>query len=69
MFGTNLDVEISCLDPQCEGTLVAQFKGRGESEIVTSSCSECQHKFDVNRVDWSDTPNDEVGWKVIPHNE
>lgn len=64
MFGTNLDVEISCLDPQCGGTLVAQFEGGKEIEDCQSYCCECGHAYNVVRNDWSDTPEDEVSWNV-----
>lgn len=69
MFGTNLDVEISCLDPQCGGTMVAQFEDKtGVAEVVTY-CSSCGHAYDVFRKNFSDTPDDEVSWSVNAHNE
>jgi len=67
MFGDKLDIEVSCLDPQCDGTIVAQFEGNEETELVSATCSSCQHMYDINRSNYSDYPDGECGWKVIPH--
>lgn len=64
MFDNKLDIEASCLDPQCDGTFVVQFEGKIGGEECHSYCSDCEHGYTVLRNDWSDTPDDEIVWAI-----
>jgi len=69
MFGTKLDIEASCLDPQCSGTFVAQFEDKIGVTDDLAYCCECEHAYTVLRKNFSDTPEDEIAWSINPHND
>lgn len=61
---TTIQKTISCPVVECKGLVIGDFKGKRGKEGILVQCSECGDEYNFQRVDWDDTPPDEVYYSL-----